>query len=106
MRNQEGILSTIDHEVIQRWVQERHGRPAQVKPLSEHRPGQMSGLLRINFGDDIAYLEDISWDNFFKTFDARRLIFLYQNDAEKGEQSTFYRIIPKSEMGIPLEWDD
>lgn len=57
--------TTTDHQTIQRWVEERGGRPASVKQTGNH---QNAGILRIDFpgyGDD-ASLEPISWEVFSK----------------------------------------
>lgn len=81
-------LATRSHEVITHWAEERGGTPATV-PGTEHdgRPG----VLRFNFpgygGED---LKEISWDEWFKTFDERNLVFLYQEHLSNGNQSNFF----------------
>ncbi len=83
-------LATRDHEVIQRWVEERGGRPATV-PETEHdgRPG----VLRFLFTDDggNGRLEEIGWDDFFRSFDERELVFLFQEHKADGSDSNFFR---------------
>src|SRR6185312_1791143 len=75
-------LATQSHEVIQQWASERKAEPSTV-PGTEHdgRPG----VLRFDFpgygGDK---LEHISWDRWFETFDARQLIFVYQEEKADG----------------------
>src|SRR4051794_27136756 len=63
-------LATRSLEVIRAWAEERGGRPATV-PGTEHdgRPG----VLRFNFGGDDDRLQEISWDDWFGTFEARNL---------------------------------
>lgn len=82
-------LATRSHEVIQRWAEERKARPATV-PGSKH-DGHV-GVLRFDFpgygGDN---LQAISWDEFFKTFDARNLVFVFQEHQKAGNQSNFFR---------------
>ena len=83
-------LYTQDHDVIMGWAEERRAVPATV-PGSEHdgRPG----VLRMNFpgygGDD---LQEISWDEWFETFDTRGLRFIYQEKKSDGSQSNFFRL--------------
>ncbi len=83
-------LATRSHEVILRWAEERGGRPATV-PGTEHdgRPG----VLRITFADEgNSRLEEISWDDWFRSFDERELVFLYQYRKSDGSQSNFFRL--------------
>ena len=82
-------LVTTHHDVIRRWAEERNGVPATV-PGTEH--GDRLGVLRIDFGGDSGSLEQVSWDEWFKTFDERRLNFIYQETRTDGRQSTFFRL--------------
>lgn len=83
-------LATRSHEVIQHWAEERGGRPATV-PDTEHdgRPG----VLRFTFTDEgNNRLQEISWDDWFRSFDERNLVFLYQDRKSDGSQSNFFRL--------------
>ena len=82
-------LVTTHHKVIREWAEARGGRPATV-PNSEYdgRPGR----LRIHFDESNGQLVDISWDDWFRTFDERRLNFIYQEDHTDGRPSTFFRL--------------
>ncbi|MEU2347342.1 Rho termination factor N-terminal domain-containing protein [Modestobacter sp. NPDC049651] len=82
-------LVTTHHEVIKEWAEARGGRPATV-PGSEYdgRPGR----LRIHFGEGGDDLVEISWDDWFGTFDERRLNFIYQEERSDGRPSTFFRL--------------
>jgi hypothetical protein len=82
-------LATTNHEVIRQWVEERNGVPATVDG-TEH--GDHLGVLRFDFGGDSDRLRHVSWDEWFETFDARRLNFLYQEERKDGNQSTFFRL--------------
>jgi hypothetical protein len=83
-------LITTDHEVIRQWAEERGAQPATV-PGTEHEG--RAGVLRLDFpgygGDN---LENISWDQWFETFDARGLNFIYQESRSDGSQSNFFRL--------------
>jgi hypothetical protein len=37
-------------------------------------------------------LEEISWDDWFETFDERGLNFIYQEHRKDGNQSNFFRL--------------
>jgi hypothetical protein len=82
-------LATTSHEVIRRWAEERNGVPATVEG-TEH--GDRLGVLRFDFGGDDANLRQVSWDEWFATFDARRLNFIYQEQRKDGRESTFFRL--------------
>ena len=86
--------TTTELEVIQKWAEERDGKPSRVKSTADDEGG---GLLRIDFpgysGKDS--LEEISWDDWYKTFQERNLEFLYQEHTAGGKESRFFKLISK-----------
>jgi hypothetical protein len=82
-------LVTRDHDVIRRWAEERGATPATV-PGTEH--DGHPGVLRFDFpgygGQD---LQHISWEDWFRAFDARRLRFIFQEHTKDGTPSNFFR---------------
>ncbi|WP_314194701.1 Rho termination factor N-terminal domain-containing protein [uncultured Arthrobacter sp.] len=82
-------LATTHHEVIRQWAEERGGVPATVEG-TEH--GDHLGVLRIDFGSEDSNLRRVSWEEWFKTFDGRRLNFIYQEQRTDGTQSNFFRL--------------
>ena len=86
-----GPQVTIAHDEIRRWVEERDGLPATVKPTG--RPGE-AGILRIDF-PDVAEpsLEVISWNEFFQKFEEKNLEFAYQERTPSGQLSRFNKFI-------------
>jgi hypothetical protein len=82
-------LVTTHHEVIRQWAEARGGKPATV-PGTEH--GDHLGVLRIDFGETNAELREVSWEEWFDTFDDRRLNFIYQEERTDGNTSTFFRL--------------
>lgn len=82
-------LATTSHEVIRHWAEERGGVPATVEG-TEH--GDHLGVLRFDFGGSNDKLRHVSWDEWFDTFDARKLNFIYQEVRKDGNQSTFFRL--------------
>jgi hypothetical protein len=82
-------LATTSHEVIRAWAEERGGVPATVEG-TEH--GDHLGVLRLDFGGDSDSLRHVGWDEWFATFDARSLNFIYQEERKDGNQSTFFRL--------------
>lgn len=82
-------LATRSHEVIKRWAEERHAVPATV-PGTEHE--RRPGVLRFNFpGYGGQELKEISWDEWFRTFDERQLVFLFQEHQRNGRPSNFFK---------------
>jgi|SRR5579884_2752341 len=83
-------LATRNHDVIRKWAEERGGVPSTV-PGTEH--GDHKGVLRFNFpgygGDN---LEEISWEEWFRPFDERNLVFLFQEHKADGSESNFFRL--------------
>jgi hypothetical protein len=86
--------TTTDHEEIRNWVEERGGKPSRVKGSAKSGKG---GLLRIDYpgftGEDT--LENISWEEFFATFDESNLAFLYQDQTKDGKESRFSKLIDR-----------
>lgn len=82
-------LVTRNHDVIKQWAEERGAKPATV-PGTKH--SDRIGVLRFNFpGGDEDRLEEVDWEEWFKTFDERDLVMLYQEHLKNGNQSNFFR---------------
>jgi hypothetical protein len=84
-------VTTTDHNVIRRWVEERGGHPSRVKGTGSGKNDP--GLLRIDFPgySGEGSLEEISWDEFFKGFDDNKLAFLHEED----KNSRFNKLIER-----------
>jgi hypothetical protein len=88
---------TTDHEEIRRWVEARGGWPARVKGTGDDDD---PGLIRIDFpgysGEES--LEPISWDEWFRKFDERKLAFVYQDTTATGEKSFFNKLVSRDSV--------
>jgi len=84
--------TTTNHDEIRRWVEERGGRPAAVTDTGGDGD---AGILRIDFGDEDEGLHEISWDEFFKTFDENNLAFLYQEETNQSSESRFNKLVSR-----------
>ncbi|SEB51744.1 hypothetical protein SAMN04489806_0946 [Paramicrobacterium humi] len=82
-------LATASHDVIVAWAEARGGTPATVEATEQ---GDRLGVLEIDFVHDDGSLREVSWDEWFGTFDERRLNFIYQETKSDGSQSTFFRL--------------
>ena len=82
-------LATTHHEVIRQWAEARGATPATVEG-TEH--GDHLGVLRFDFGGESDRLRHVSWEEWFETFDARELNFIYQEERSDGRQSNFFRL--------------
>ncbi|MCG5436055.1 hypothetical protein PSH25_006363, partial [Micromonospora sp. PSH25] len=83
-------LITANHEVIQRWARERGAKPATI--AGTERDGR-AGVLTFNIPGyrESSRIREITWDEWFYTFDLRRLNLIYQEQLRDGRQSNFFR---------------
>ncbi|MFI7603831.1 hypothetical protein ACIBTV_01760 [Micromonospora sp. NPDC049366] len=83
-------LVTSNHEVIQRWARERGAKPATI--AGTEREGRV-GVLTFNIPGyrESSRIREITWDDWFHTFDLRRLNLIYQEQLRDGRQSNFFR---------------
>ena len=86
--------TTTDHDAIRRWIETRKGRPSVVKGTEGTDD---EGILRVDFRDPDDKLEDISWDEFFETFEDRGLAFLHQDKTADGHLSRFFKFVRREE---------
>lgn len=85
--------TTTNLDEIKKWAEARGGKPSVVK--ATENDGKGAGVLRINFpgysGEDS--LEEISWDEWYKTFKEKNLAFLYQEETAGGKESRFFKLV-------------
>nr|WP_243709328.1 hypothetical protein [Micromonospora sp. 15K316] len=83
-------LVTSNHEVIMRWARERGAKPATI--AGTEREGRVSVLtFNIPGYRESSRIREITWDDWFHTFDLRRLNLIYQEQLRDGRQSNFFR---------------
>src|SRR5581483_12187970 len=70
--------TTTDHNTIRKWAEKHGGKPAAVE--STYSKNDV-GIIRLMFPkaphSEHDHLVEISWDEFFKEFDQRKLALLY-----------------------------
>lgn len=86
-------LATRSREVIQDWAERRDAVPATATRGPDGEPR----TLRFDFGGErgnggSSRLEEIGWDDWFRVFEARKLVFLYQERRRDGSDSNFFRL--------------
>lgn len=82
-------LVTRSHEVILRWAEERSAVPATI-PGTEHN-GHL-GVLRFDFPDyEGQTLQHVTWEEWFKAFDERQLVMVFQEHMRNGRRSNFFK---------------
>ena len=84
--------TTTDHDEIRKWIEARKGRPTVVHG-TEGKDGD--GILRVDFQEPDDKLDGIGWDEFFKTFDDRKLAFLHQDKTKDGKESRFNKFVSR-----------
>lgn len=88
--------TTIDHDDIQRWAEERGGRPACVQGTGS--PEDI-GMIRIEFPgapkSRDQKLQEITWDEFFDQFDDQGLALVYEDRTSRGAKSNFNKLVKR-----------
>lgn len=92
----------IDHDRIRQWAEARGGAPASVRGTGSSGD---PGLLRIDLpggaGNDS--LQRISWDDWFRKFDAQQLALLIDDDERP---TTFNKLVYRHEINIDIDATD
>jgi hypothetical protein len=89
---------TTDCDEIQRWAEERDGKPTAVKGTS-HGAGD-PGMIRIDFPDYSGgdKLQPISWDQWCKKFNDSNLALIIQYETADGQISHFNRLVSRDTL--------
>lgn len=66
----------------------RGGKPATTPGGDPQTPR----VLRFDFPDYDKGLQPVSWEAWFKVFEERGLVFLFQQHLKSGKQSNFFRV--------------
>ena len=82
--------TTTDHETIRKWLESRGGYPATVSATGDESD---AGILRVAFDKNSEDLTEVPWDEFFETFEERKLAFLYEEKTDSGQQSRFSKFV-------------
>jgi hypothetical protein len=84
-------LVTRSRDVIQAWARARDAKPATIEGTEK---GTRPGVLTFDFPGyrEGGRLRQITWDQWFKSFDGRRLNFIYQEQRTDARQSNFFRV--------------
>ncbi len=85
-------LATRNHEVIITWAGERNARPVTVPGTGTG--GATAGVLRLDFpGYGGSELEEVSWEEWLRNFDRRKVTFIFQEHLKNGNKSNFFKIV-------------
>ncbi|MBV0890834.1 hypothetical protein KTN05_03105 [Paracoccus sp. Z118] len=82
--------TTTDHDIIRKWIEDRGGIPSVVRGTEDD---EGEGILRVDFAERDEALDEISWEEFFETFEDRGLAFLYQEETQDGKESRFFKFV-------------
>ncbi|WP_199171716.1 hypothetical protein [Pollutimonas nitritireducens] len=74
--------TSIDRKTIEEWVAKFKGKPAAVKKThGENAIGTLRIMFPVAPNSEHDDLVEISWDEFFKEFEAKKLALLYESDS-------------------------
>ena len=91
MRMVGDVKCTLDHRVIRRWAEERKGKPCRFLHIYFPGYGARGSFARV------------SWDSFFAEFEDKKLAFVYQERSASGKPSSFYRLVRRLTVNLPLD---
>jgi hypothetical protein len=91
---------TTDQKMIRRWIGSHHGHPARLKDAGTSAKTEQSvSVLRIRFPgmpeNESRLWEDISWKDFFGTFEAEHLAMEFVNEPGEGKAAPLVRFVPR-----------
>lgn len=86
---------TTDCAVIRKWVEERGGRPVIVRARS--RQDYDAAAPRIDFPQfrSNGMMKEITWEQFSRKFQERRMAFVYRETMRTGEKSRFFKLVSR-----------
>ena len=88
-----------DHERIRKWAEQRGATPACVRGTGGKTD---TGMIRLDFpgysGGDT--LQEITWDEWFKAFEANKLALLIQEETADGQQSNFNKLVSRDTSNV------
>jgi len=94
-------IRTTDHQEIKEWVETRGGSPAVLEGTHDEFG---SGILRIDFGTGDESLEELSWEEFFRVFDANDLAFVYRDESGDGLESYACAFVARNDDDADAEY--
>ena len=88
-----------DHEEIRAWAEERSARPTCVRGTGGK--GDV-GMIRLDFPgfSGEGKLEEISWDDWFRSFDENKLALIVQERTAGGQQSNFNKLVSRETVSV------
>lgn len=89
--------TTVDHDDIRRWAEERGAKPSRVIRTGNEDPEVDPGIIRLDFPGytGAGALEEITWDEWFQAFEDGGLAFVHQDETAAGAQSNFNRLVER-----------
>lgn len=86
--------TTTDHEEIRSWVEEHGGLPAAVKNTLA---GDAAGVLYLDFpGADKKDVAEMTWEQFFKTFDRQNLALAYEGALSASDGAPSWQLVDRA----------
>jgi hypothetical protein len=83
-----------DHDEIRSWAEERGAKPACVRGTGGRGD---TGMIRLDFPgfSGEGKLQEISWDEWFRSFDENNLALIVQDRTAGGQKSNFNKLVSR-----------
>ena len=86
---------TTDHRTIQEWADKYRGNPAILQDL----PSDQKEILISFFGlHHMETMKPVAWEEWFNLFEDQKLVLLYNDFINAGEQAPYYKLVPRGEI--------
>ncbi|MFC6906640.1 hypothetical protein ACFQGH_15700 [Halalkalicoccus tibetensis] len=85
---------TTDHGTIRNWIESNDLAVARTAETARNRSG---GLTVVTEGRTDDSIKEVSWDEFFETFEDEGLAFVYRTETMGPEEQLYYEFVPRED---------
>lgn len=86
---------TTDHGTIRNWLESNDLAVARTAETDRSRSG---GLTVVTEGRTDDSIKEVTWDEFFETFEDEGLAFVYRTETMGPEKQLYYEFVPRDDV--------